>query len=97
MSGLMLAKNPGVNMAAERRLRNTPVHSVDVEKLFSEEERTNKEKLIPALEERLLQDKLKPRQEKVLRDFLDLKKEPSDDTVLNAIRLVMSTPEYQLT
>jgi uncharacterized protein (DUF1800 family) len=97
MSGLMLAKNPGVNMAAERRLRNTPVHSVDVEKLFTEEERTNKEKLISALEQRLLQDKLKPRQEKVLRDFLASKTELSKDTILNAIRLVMSTPEYQLT
>jgi hypothetical protein len=49
------------------------------------------------LEKRLLQDKLKPKQEKVLRDFLDSKKELSNDTILNAIRLVMSTPEYQLT
>ena len=46
---------------------------------------------------RLLQDKLKRRQEKVLRDFLDSKKDLSNDTILNAIRLVMSTPEYQLT
>lgn len=97
MSGLMLAKNPGINMAAERRLRNTPVHSVNIEKLFTEEERTNKEKLLPALEQRLLQDKLKPKQEKVLRDFLDSKSELSSETILNAIRLVMCTPEYQLT
>jgi len=97
VSGLMLAKNPGVNMAAERRLRNLPVHSVDVAKLFIEDERTSKEKLIPALEKRLLQDKLKPKKEKVLRDFLDSKKELNNDTILNAIRLVMSTPEYQLT
>jgi hypothetical protein len=96
-SGLMLAKNPGINMAVERRLRNIPVGSVDVTKLFSEEERTNKESLIPALERRLLQDKLKPKQEKVLRDFLDSKKELNNDAILNAIRLVMSTPEYQLT
>src|SRR5215470_7703256 len=93
VSGLMLAKNPGVNMAAERRLRNLPVRSVDVAKLFTEDERTSKEKLIPALEKRLLQDKLKPKQEKVLRDFLDSKKELSNDAILNAIRLVMSTPE----
>jgi uncharacterized protein (DUF1800 family) len=97
VSGLMLAKNPGVNMAAERRLRNLPVHSVDVAKLFIEDERTSKEKLIPALEKRLLQDKLKPKQEKVLRDFLDSREELSNDSILNAIRLVMSTPEYQLT
>jgi uncharacterized protein (DUF1800 family) len=96
VSGLMLANNPGVNMAVERRLRNIPVASVDVAKLFTEEERTNKARLIPALEKRLLQDKLKPKQEKALRDFLDSKKELSNDTILNAIRLVMSTPEYQL-
>jgi hypothetical protein len=93
----MLAKNPGVNMAVERRLRNMPVSSVDVAKLFTEEERTNKERLVPALEKRLLQDKLKPRQEKVLRDFLDSMQKLNNETILNAIRLVMSTPEYQLT
>lgn len=96
-SGLMLAKNPGVNMAVERRLRNIPVHTVEVSKLFSEEERTSKEALIPALEKRLLQDKLKPKQEKVLRDFLDSKSELTNGIILDAIRLVMSTPEYQLT
>jgi uncharacterized protein (DUF1800 family) len=96
-SGLMLAKNPAVNMAVERRLRNIPVRSVDVSKLFTEEERTNKEALIPALEKRLLQDKLKAKQEKALREFLDSKSELSNNTILDAIRLVMSTPEYQLT
>ena len=48
------------------------------------------------MEKRLLQDKLKPKQEKVLCDFLDSKNELNNDTILNAIRLVMSTPEYQL-
>jgi len=97
VSGLLLANNPGINMAVERRLRNIPVHSVDVSRLFTQEERTNKELLIPALEKRLLQDKLKPKQEKVLRDFLDSKSELNINTILDAIRLVMSTPEYQLT
>lgn len=96
-SGLILAKNPGVNMAVERRLRNMPVRSVDVSKLFTEEERTSKEALIAALEKRLLQDKLKARQEKVLRGFLDSKSELNNSTILDAIRLVMSTPEFQLT
>jgi uncharacterized protein (DUF1800 family) len=97
VSGLMLANNPGINMAVERRLRNIPLTRVDVAKLFTEDERTSKEKLIPALEKRFLQGRLKPKQEKVLRDFLDSKSELSHDTILNAIRLVMSTPEYQLT
>jgi len=96
-SGLMLANNPGINMAVERRLRNIPVRSVDVAKLFTEGERNDKEKLIAALERRLLQDKLKPKQEKVLRDFLDSKSELSNETIRDAIRLIMSTPEFQLT
>ena len=47
--------------------------------------------------ERLIQDKLKPKQEQVLREYLDSRNSLDDATVLHAIRLVMSTPEYQLT
>ena len=68
-----------------------------VSKIFTKKERANKEVLLPALVKRLLQSKLKPKQEKVLRDFLDSKEELDDAAILNAIRLVMSTPEYQLT
>ena len=50
-----------------------------------------------ALERRLLQSHLKPNQEKVLRDYLDSEPNLDDQVILNAIRLVMSTPEYQLT
>jgi hypothetical protein len=32
-----------------------------------------------------------------LRDFLDTRKELNESDVRDAIRLVMSTPEYQLT
>jgi hypothetical protein len=45
----------------------------------------------------LLQSKLKAKQEKVLRDFLDNEGDLTNDSIRNAIRLVMSTPEYQLT
>ena len=48
-------------------------------------------------EKRLLQAKLRPDQEKALRDYLDSKPQLDDGAILNAIRLVMSTPEYQLT
>ncbi len=46
------------------------IGAVDVDKLFTEHERAETDALIPALERRLLQDKLKPKQEKVLRDYL---------------------------
>ena len=48
-------------------------------------------------EKRLLQAKLKSKQEKTLREYLDSKSELSDGQILNAIRLIMSTPEFQLT
>ena len=95
--GASFAKNPNANMMMERRLRNDRVGGVEVTKLFTEDERSNIEALIPALEKRLLQGKLKSKQEKTLRDFLTSKKDLGNDTILNAIRLVMSTPEYQLT
>jgi uncharacterized protein (DUF1800 family) len=91
-----LTNNPGVNMMVERQLRNTPVGKANPEKLFSEHERSDKDALVAALENRLLQDKLKPKQEKVLRDYLDSETELNNTIILNAVRLVMSTPEYQL-
>ena len=96
MAGAMFANNPNINREVERRLRNVRVSTVEVDKLFSEKERKDKEALIAALENRLLQAKLKPKQEKVLRDYLDSKDELDNNAILNAIRLVMSTPEYQL-
>jgi len=73
-----------------------PVGRVDAAKIFTEKERTDKDALVAALEKRLLQDRLKPKQEKVLRDFLAAEQTMDDKIILNAIRLVMSTPEYQL-
>ncbi|HSU55388.1 MAG TPA: DUF1800 domain-containing protein [Candidatus Dormibacteraeota bacterium] len=96
-AGAMLVNNPNANMFLERRLRNAPVGRVDAQKLVTEKERNDKEALIASLEKRLLQGKLKPKQETALRDFLDSKKDLDDATILNSIRLVMSTPEYQVT
>jgi len=70
---------------------------VDVSKLFTEEERTDIQAFIPALERRLLQTKLSPEQEKVLREFLADRPQLGDEAILSSIRLVMSTPEYQVT
>jgi uncharacterized protein (DUF1800 family) len=96
-AGGSFAKNPKANMMMERRLRDVRVGGVEVAKLFTDKERSNIETLIPAIEKRLLQGKLKSKQEKTLRDYLASKTDLGNDTILNAIRLVMSTPEYQLT
>jgi len=96
MAGMTLGNQPKMNPAVERRLQNTRIGPVEVEKILTEKERANKDALLAALERRLLQSKLKPKQEKVLRDYLDTQGELNQAAILNAIRLVMSTPEYQL-
>lgn len=73
------------------------VGGVDITKILTPEERADKELLVNALEHRLLQSTLSDDQEKGLRDFLDTKTVLSDGDVLTAVRLVMSTPEYQVT
>jgi hypothetical protein len=93
----MFPNAPQAGMMAERRLRNIRLGGADVAKLFTERERADKEALIPALERRLLQAKLKPSQEKILRDYLDSQPSLTSESILSAVRLVMSTPEYQLT
>lgn len=84
-------------MQAQNRLQNLRVRPVDVNKLLIAEDRSDKTKLVAALEKRLLQGKLKEKQEKTLRDYLDSQSSLNQDVILNAIRLMMSTPEYQLT
>jgi hypothetical protein len=53
--------------------------------------------LVAAIQHRLLQTTLKGDQEQALREFLDSKEKLNDADILTAIRLVMSTPEYQVT
>ncbi|HZV33180.1 MAG TPA: DUF1800 domain-containing protein [Verrucomicrobiae bacterium] len=84
-------------MQVQNRMRNFQMETVDVQKILSPEQRSDKDKLLAALEKRLLQDKLRPKQEQALRDYLDGQSSMDDTVILNAIRLVMSTPEYQLT
>lgn len=79
------------------QLRDMRLETVNVEKILSPEERKDKNKLVAALEKRLLQGKLRPKQEQVLRDYLDGHDSLNDKVVLDAIRLMMSTPDYQLT
>jgi uncharacterized protein (DUF1800 family) len=97
VAGAIGAKNPNVNRQIERRMKSVRIGGAEPAKLFTEKERADKEAFILALEKRLLQARLKPKQAKALRDYLDAKGDLDDADILNAIRLVMSTPEYQLT
>ena len=92
----MFPRNPNAGEQFGKRMANARIGGAPVAKLFTDADRKDKDALVRALEKRMLQGKLKPEQEKVLRDYLDSKEELSDEVVRDAVRLVMSTPEYQL-
>ena len=101
---MLAGMNPGIGNAnpnrmreIQNRIRDNRPPRVDVKKIFTEKERTDKEALIAALEKRLLQSRLKAKQEQALREYLDSQGELDEGDILGAIRLVISTPEYQLT
>jgi uncharacterized protein (DUF1800 family) len=79
-----------------RLAQNLRMGGVDLEKIFTPEELASKNELVASLERRLLQSPLSGDQEKTLNDFLDSKKQLTHDDILTVIRLVMSTPEYQV-
>ncbi len=97
LAGAGFANRPILETAFERRLADAKASAVNVQRLFGAEERADNSSLIAALEKRLLQAHLQPKREQVLRDYLAGRGELSDEHILEAIRLVMSTPEYQLT
>jgi uncharacterized protein (DUF1800 family) len=90
-------KNPARVKQIQNRMRNMRTGGVDVAKIFTEQERSNKELLAAALQKRLLQSTLAGSREKALNDFLNNKTELDEADIRDAIRLVMSTQEYQVT
>ena len=83
--------------AMAERLANARLRSVNPARILTPAERADKARLVAALEQRLLQSRLRPKQEAVLQDYLSGVDKLTDDVVRNTIRLIMSTPEYQLT
>jgi hypothetical protein len=94
-----LARRPGgaggaMAMKAVQRLR---VGGVTLDKILTPEQRAGKPAILAALERRLFQTALNIQQERALREFLDSKNSLSDPDILTLIRLMMSTPDYQVT
>jgi uncharacterized protein (DUF1800 family) len=85
------------SQSVDRRWQRSRVGEVQVSKLFKDSELSSSDTLIQALEKRLLQGRLKPEREKIVRDFLSAEGSLTEAVVLDAMRLVMSTPEFQLT
>jgi Protein of unknown function (DUF1800) len=97
LRGMSMGPRNGTGgMQQQNRLNNLHARTVDVSKILTPEERGDKTKLLAALQRRLIQGKLRDQQEKTLRDYLDSQPALDQDVILNTIRLMMSTPEYQL-
>lgn len=82
---------------AMKMLQRLRLGGVNVEKILTPEERADKDKIVAALEHRLFQAALNTGQQHTLRDFLEAKTNLSNADIITAIRLMMSTPEYQVT
>ena len=82
---------------AMKMLQRLRMGGVNVEKILTPEERADKKMIVTALEHRLFQAALNSGQQQTLRDFLDAKINLSDADIVTTIRLMMSTPEYQVT
>jgi hypothetical protein len=70
---------------------------VNVNKILTADERANKGMIVAAIQQRLLQSDLSASQEDALHQFLDSRTQLTDTDILTVIRLVMSTPDYQVT
>ncbi|MDB6056245.1 MAG: hypothetical protein JWO95_89, partial [Verrucomicrobiales bacterium] len=95
----MEPEGQGVQRALSQRaaMVASRMHAVDVDRIVTESERADKSKLVSTLEKRFLQASLSKKQREALQNFLDSRGTLTDDDVRHAIRLIMSTPEYQLT
>jgi uncharacterized protein (DUF1800 family) len=94
-----LAKKPGGQggMKLERALQRMRMGGVNVEKILPPDVREDNQAIIASLQRRLFQTTLHQDQQEALQEFLDSKTKMSDADIATAIRLMMSTPEYQVT
>jgi len=99
LSAADLAKKPGGQggMKLERALQRVRMGGVNVEKILTPAELADKDALVASLQNRLFQTTLHPEQAAALQEFLDSKTKMSDADIAATIRLMMSTPEYQVT
>jgi uncharacterized protein (DUF1800 family) len=90
-------KGGGNGQKAMKVLQRVRMGGVDVEKILTPEERADNKTIIASLQQRLFQTTLNKTQQEALQEFLDSKTRMTDADIATAIRLMMSTPEYQVT
>lgn len=69
---------------------------IDIDRIVPEAARQDKDSLIAALEKRFLQSTLREKQRKTLAEFIESQGKLDREDLLHTVRLVMSTPEFQL-
>jgi hypothetical protein len=97
LAGAMGEGKPARQRRIQNRLQKMRAGGVNVERILTPEERADKMRLMHALEKRLLQSALKGKQQESLKEYLESKADLDESEIRGAIRLIMSTPEYQLT
>jgi uncharacterized protein (DUF1800 family) len=93
------AKKPGGQggMKLEKAMQRIRMGGVKLDKILTSDERADKNAIVASLQKRLFQTSLKKEQQAALHDFLEAKTKMSDADIITAIRLMMSTPDYQVT
>ena len=80
-----------------KALQRVRMGGVSLEKILLPGERADKDAIVASLQRRLFQTTLKKDQQQALHDFLESKTKMADSDIVTAIRLMMSTPDYQVT
>jgi uncharacterized protein (DUF1800 family) len=89
---------PGLKQIAD--IANAMAHFLrpaDAEKIVPDDQRRDANAVIAHLEKRFIVGELTEKHRQVLRDYLEPRSDLNDNNVRHAIRLLMSTPEYQIT
>ena len=73
------------------------ISPANVMALFTQEELSSPDRFLAAVQSRFLNDTLRPARLDPIRDFLKTRSPLTEEDVRKCVRLVMSTPEYQLT
>ncbi|MDB6038714.1 MAG: hypothetical protein JWM99_2555 [Verrucomicrobiales bacterium] len=101
---LVLGENPLAHMAARRgnkgmrRTRQIPEgHAIDPTKIVPLDERKDTSTVVNVLGKRFLQASLRGKQSQTLVEYIESQAPLDDLDILHATRLIMSTPEFQLT
>jgi uncharacterized protein (DUF1800 family) len=89
---------PGLKRIAERANEMArQLRAADVGKIISDDDRRDARTVIAKLEKHFIQGQLTEAHRQVLRDYLEPRTDLNDQDIRHAIRLLMSTPEYQVT